>query len=413
MVVEKILRLFKKKHFFIQESKKATKTYHYDIAISFANEQRVYAKKLYEELKKYDFSVFYDEEELNSIDLTDELAEVFRKAKYIILISSKDYQEKDYTNHELRFIKENIFKNRYKNLFIIKFDNTILEAIPDKTIKYFDSNISAKSNVEEIIRIIKNDTKRKKLENNKLKKEKVLNIEEKIYLIFNYFGIKNDEIPLIFPQHITFEDILKKQLYKKIDIYLLKDISNLFQFPFRWFFEDNMNILNYERGFYKNVKDFGDLISNENQIIILTDYVPHMIPKHKENNIILLTKQPLLKIKYDKNTYKEIFSYKIYYDSCSWDYLKCRYNLKSLLIYLKDIKNKDISTYTTGYAIEGVVKKMYDLMKGEIGIKDFLNEKQIWYPDDYVYLQHAQAKESEELKEILNAIKSKSKWSWY
>src|SRR3954451_1614311 len=77
----------------------------FDVAISFAGEQRAEARDIANCLRP-DIKVFFDEFEqakLWGIDLYEHLAEVYhRKARYCLMLVSKAYAEEVWTTHERR-----------------------------------------------------------------------------------------------------------------------------------------------------------------------------------------------------------------------------------------------------------------------------------------------------------------------
>ena len=80
--------------------------YEYDVALSFAGEQREYVKKVSEELTRLHVKHFYDYNEQVNLwgkNLTEYLDQVyFEKSKFFIPFISKDYIEKDWTRLEVR-----------------------------------------------------------------------------------------------------------------------------------------------------------------------------------------------------------------------------------------------------------------------------------------------------------------------
>lgn len=88
--------------------------YEYDIALSFAGEDRKYAEKLALKLRDKGVRVFYDNWNTASLwgnNLYTYLAETYRdKALFCVTIISKAYCEKKWTKHELEFIQEREFQ---------------------------------------------------------------------------------------------------------------------------------------------------------------------------------------------------------------------------------------------------------------------------------------------------------------
>jgi hypothetical protein len=78
----------------------------YDVAVSFAGTEREVAEVIATRVRDAGFSVFYDEfypEQLWGKDLSISFDEVFRtKSRYCLILSSRDYTERAWTNHERR-----------------------------------------------------------------------------------------------------------------------------------------------------------------------------------------------------------------------------------------------------------------------------------------------------------------------
>ncbi len=82
-----------------------SETYPYDVAISFAGEQRPLAKQLRDELVIKGYNVFYDFDEQHLLwgqNLREKLADVYsHDAFYMVVLLSKSYPEKDWPAFEL------------------------------------------------------------------------------------------------------------------------------------------------------------------------------------------------------------------------------------------------------------------------------------------------------------------------
>lgn len=105
----------------------------FDIAISFAGEDREVASAIASELDKKGFRVFYDEffqHELWGKDLTTYLADVFSKfSRYCLILVSKEYVDKVWSIFELKqALSKQIHQNEY--ILLLRLDNTPLEGYP-------------------------------------------------------------------------------------------------------------------------------------------------------------------------------------------------------------------------------------------------------------------------------------------
>ena len=131
-----------------------SKKYKYDVALSFAGEDRKYAREIAEALSSKGVKVFYDEYESAELwgkNLYDHLDDVYQnKAKYVIMILSKHYKSKLWTTHERRSAQARAFRENTEFILPIKLDNTEIPGIPS-TIGYVDLR---KSSVEEIGKLI-------------------------------------------------------------------------------------------------------------------------------------------------------------------------------------------------------------------------------------------------------------------
>ena len=87
----------------------------YDIALSFAGEDRAYVEMVADQLRGRSVSVFYDrynEADLWGKDLYTHLVDVYRKrAKFTLMFISKHYREKLWSNHERRAAQSRAFED--------------------------------------------------------------------------------------------------------------------------------------------------------------------------------------------------------------------------------------------------------------------------------------------------------------
>jgi len=113
----------------------------YDIALSFAGEDREYVDTVAYLLKKNDINVFYDkyeETELWGKDLYEHLSDVYKnKAKYTIIFISEYYAKKLWTNHERKSAQARAFNERHEYILPARFDDTEIVGIHE-TIGYID-----------------------------------------------------------------------------------------------------------------------------------------------------------------------------------------------------------------------------------------------------------------------------------
>ena len=121
----------------------SSKKYKYDVALSFANEDRNYVKRIAENLKLSGIKVFYDEYETSELwgkNLYEHLDDVYqKKAKYVLMFISKNYKKKLWTNHERRSAQARAFKENDEYILPIKLDDTEIPGILS-TIGYLDGS---------------------------------------------------------------------------------------------------------------------------------------------------------------------------------------------------------------------------------------------------------------------------------
>lgn len=105
----------------------------YDIALSFAGEDREYVDRLANILKDNGVNVFYDlfeEEDLWGKDLGIHFDYVYRKsAKYCIPFISANYKEKIWTNHEIKTAISRSIETNSEYILPARFDDTEIDGI--------------------------------------------------------------------------------------------------------------------------------------------------------------------------------------------------------------------------------------------------------------------------------------------
>lgn len=131
----------------------------YDVALSFASEQRDYVDKVASGLKENGIKVFYDNhEEINlwGEDLAEHLDTVYRKkSKYVVAFVSKAYKNKSWPKHEFRSALAKAVEQKGGYILPVKFDDTDLPGL-QPSIKYISSlKVSPDTLVEMIIKKIR------------------------------------------------------------------------------------------------------------------------------------------------------------------------------------------------------------------------------------------------------------------
>lgn len=118
-------------------------SYEYDVALSFAGEDRDIVEQVATYLKNNGVSVFYDDFEQVNLwgkDLAVHLYNVYRKkAKYCIPFISAHYKQKVWTKHEFRSALERALQENSEYFLPVRLDDTEIEGLRN-TIGYIDFN---------------------------------------------------------------------------------------------------------------------------------------------------------------------------------------------------------------------------------------------------------------------------------
>lgn len=114
-------------------------SYTYDVALSFAGEDRAYVEEVAQILRDRSIRVFYDlfeEANLWGKNLYEYLSEIYQnKARYTVLFISKFYNQKLWTNHERMSMQARAFGESKEYILPARFDDTELPGVL-KTIGY-------------------------------------------------------------------------------------------------------------------------------------------------------------------------------------------------------------------------------------------------------------------------------------
>ena len=122
----------------------------YDVALSFAGEDRHYAEQLARLLKLGGYLVFYDkyeQAELWGKDLYVHLSSVYKdQADYCVMFLSQHYAQKLWAKHELESAQARAFEENQEYILPIRIDDTEIPGI-SPTVGYLDLD---PTNIEEI-----------------------------------------------------------------------------------------------------------------------------------------------------------------------------------------------------------------------------------------------------------------------
>lgn len=117
--------------------------YKYDVAISFAGEDREFAKELAEILRNSGVRVFYDSFEQADLwgkNLFEHLYYIYSSAsRFCIILVSESYVKKRWTIHERRSAQERVLNERQKEYLLpVRIDSSPLPGLPS-TIDYVEA----------------------------------------------------------------------------------------------------------------------------------------------------------------------------------------------------------------------------------------------------------------------------------
>lgn len=165
----------------------------YDVAISFAGEDRLVAGDIASGLVLKGLNVFYDEyveADLWGKDLYVHLTKVYRDdSKFCLMLVSDSYAAKQWTNHERRAAQSRAFSENREYILPLRLDDAQIDAILDTT-GYIDFR---KKTVEEVVELV-------------VAKVRTFNVQNGIaYVIFRAEEVfKNAEIRS--PNGVAFSD---------------------------------------------------------------------------------------------------------------------------------------------------------------------------------------------------------------
>ena len=128
--------------------------FEYDVALSFAGEQREYVEEVAKNLKSRGILVFYDDYERGALwgkDLYAHLSDVYyRMCRYCIIFVSAEYAAKVWPNLERRSAQSRALKEKQEYILPARFDGTEIPGLLD-TVGYIDLNRTSPSELSEMV----------------------------------------------------------------------------------------------------------------------------------------------------------------------------------------------------------------------------------------------------------------------
>ena len=127
----------------------------FDIAVSFAGENREYVADVVEGVKAAGFTVFYDDDHQADMwgqDGVEYLSNVYQnRARYVVFFVSRHYAEKMWTRVERRASMSRAMTERREYVLPVRLDDTELEGLLPTTF-YLDAN---RLGLDQIVELIK------------------------------------------------------------------------------------------------------------------------------------------------------------------------------------------------------------------------------------------------------------------
>lgn len=213
--------------------------YEYDVALSYAREDRKYVEKVAKILDSNGIKVFYDKFEITDIwgkDLAVHFDFVYRKsAKYCILFISEHYSKKVWTRHEIRSALSKALESNEEYILPARFDDTEIDGIRP-TIGFIDLRDFEPSQFAElVIQKVKNEPSKPLTQSSG-------NPKAVIHLSLNYnlssFGLDSSAIFIVQITNLNKEyryfyepQFIFSHSYKGADAMYLRDRISETKFP--------------------------------------------------------------------------------------------------------------------------------------------------------------------------------------
>jgi TIR domain len=126
----------------------------YDVALSFAGENRAYVERVAEGLKQAGMNVFYDKFETAAMwgkNLVDYLADIYQhRSRFVVMFISKPYVEKAFPTHERQHAQARALMAREEYILPARFDETEVPGLAP-TVGYADLRVLSPEKLTELI----------------------------------------------------------------------------------------------------------------------------------------------------------------------------------------------------------------------------------------------------------------------
>jgi TIR domain len=128
--------------------------FRFDVALSFAGEDRNYVDNIAAQLRERGLRVFYDKYEQATLwgkDLYEHLDKVYQQeARYCVLFASEHYARKVWTTHERRSAQARALNNKEEYILPVRFDDTEIPGLRP-TIGYVDTRSTTPDEIIDLI----------------------------------------------------------------------------------------------------------------------------------------------------------------------------------------------------------------------------------------------------------------------
>jgi uncharacterized protein YjbI with pentapeptide repeats len=184
--------------------------FEFDFAISFADEDREFAKSLVRQLQEERARIFYDDD-YKSINLGKNLQKEFKKIYskktiYLIVVISKYYPLKEWSQFEFEVGKKEARRRKSEFILPIRLDSTEIVGIPNK-VAYLD--LRKRRNIPEAARVLMS----------KLKQTPNVQSPTNDSITKDYFKRRNYLIDLITGEKVNiFNDFRRDENFAPLDL---------------------------------------------------------------------------------------------------------------------------------------------------------------------------------------------------
>lgn len=263
--------------------------YKYQVALSFAGEDREYVNKVAELLKENGISVFYDKFEQVDLwgkDLGIHFDYVYRRqSQYFIPFISTHYREKIWTHYEVRTAIARAIENKEEYILPVKFDDTELDGIRS-TLGYLDiRNTSPEELANKIIQKLGAEPNIPIPEKEEPKGNIYLTTYVQVSEFYGYTGVNiGITVTNVVNDHRYFNGPyfkISKPVVGNADTFQLMDTMTPISFPKRMEYGEQYQVMyNLKKGFLDEMQKL------RNQEVTLTAFVTTTVgEKYKSNEM--------------------------------------------------------------------------------------------------------------------------------